>query len=136
LPAPDSTYLVTGDAAWSDYQIVASAYASNPTRVGLVARKEGSNYYQLYLDAQPEASALVLTVVKDGETTELGRTAIAAATQGSWLELRLAVRGATITGSVGTTTVTAQDTSFSAGQAGLYATADGVARFDNVVITE
>jgi pectate lyase len=137
LPAPDSTYLFTGDSSWSDYRVSAYAYAVAPTRLGLIARKSGANYYQSWLDVQEGASELVLAVVKNGETTVLARVPAPANTEGAWLKLALEVRGSTITASLDdATTVSASDASLSSGAAGLYATADATARFDNVLVSE
>lgn len=137
LPGVDTTYLFTGDPAATDYAISAAAYVSDPSRVGLIARKTGNNYYQVYLDVTADTTELILAAVENATTRELARTPVSVPTVARWLQLRLEVRGATITGSLdGETVVTAQDSALSAGQAGLQAVADATARFDNVIISE
>lgn len=134
---PDSVYLATGDAAWADYTVTTAAYANPGGRAGLIARYSERGYYQLWLDADAGATSLVLAVVQNEETRVLGRTPVAAGSANRWLGFELSVRGATITGTLdGTTVVRAEDTSLSAGQPGLYATALGATRFDNFVVSE
>jgi hypothetical protein len=137
LPAPDSTFLVAGEPSWDNYTLSAYGYAEQPTRLGLVARKSGSSYYWMWVEAHDAGGELVVAVVQNAETTILSRTPVPGNTVGAWLKLSLDLRGSTITATLDdTSSVSVTDTTLSSGQAGLYATADGSARFDNVLVAE
>lgn len=135
LPDPGGTYLLAGQADWQDYSVTTQAFAQTPTHLGLVARHSDQGFYQLRLEAGAAASTLLLEHVDAAGSTHNLARAEAPATVGRWLTLRLTVRGTTISASLDDEVVVrAEDSRLARGQAGLYATADAAARFDNLQV--
>jgi pectate lyase len=136
LPDPGGAYLLAGDPGWGDYSVRAQAFAAQPTSLGLVGRTSEQGYYRARLEAGPAESLLVLEVVLDNQVRELART-LAPATTGRWLDLELSLRGQSLSVSLdGATLLSASDTTLHVGKIGLYATADALARFDNLLVVE
>jgi hypothetical protein len=125
---------VAGDAGWTDYSVTArvkpTALGAASSSVGLLARvQSNTSYYYLSLRS---GGSLELGRVSSGQSTVLASTP-ATVTTGGWHQLRLAVQGSTITGTLGATSVTATDSQFSAGRIGLV-TSSASGSFDDIVV--
>lgn len=137
LPDPGATYLLTGDGTWTDYAVQADAFVDAPSQIGLVARKSTSGYYRARLNVDQRSTTAVIEWVDDQPTTnEIARATVPSATHlGRWTRLRFELQGQRLTLLLdGEQVLQAEDTHLSAGQAGLFATAEMTARFDNVTI--
>ncbi|MDG4833848.1 hypothetical protein O7627_31735 [Solwaraspora sp. WMMD1047] len=125
--------VTAGEAGWTDYSVTArvkpTALGTASSSVALLARvQSNTSYYYLSL----RSGSLELGRVSSGQTTVLASTP-ATATLGGWHQLRLAVQGSTITGALGTASVTATDGQFSSGRIGL-ATTSASGSFDDIVV--
>ena len=105
---------------------------------GLVFRGSDSGYYRLTLFSnQPNASskALLEKVQRDAVTTlaEVPASAFAGYTANQWTNVSVSAVGNHITASVnGTQILDTTDASFASGWAGVWATGDATAQFDNI----
>jgi Domain of Unknown Function (DUF1080) len=135
------TVALTGDTAWTDYTITAKVYDRQNVAMGLVARANGTNFYRYRAVpaslADGTITTHVLEKVVDGVATPLTSATDAGYTQREWHQVSMNVRGSTITVWLdGVLVLTAQDTSFPAGQAGLTTYAVGEIFFDDVTVTQ
>jgi hypothetical protein len=137
LPDPGGTSLVAGEDSWADYSVSAYLFAAQPTSLGLIARKSAEGYYRARVDATAEGGQLTLELVVNGQVRELARAALPAPNVGRWVRLELDLRGATIRATLDDAlSVQASDSTLDRGRAGLYATAEALARFDNLLVAE
>nr|MDT0660105.1 fibronectin type III domain-containing protein [Micromonospora sp. DSM 115978] len=129
-----ATRASAGDLGWTDYGVTArvkpTAFGTAQSWAGLLARvNSNTNYYYLALRSN---SSLELGRVQAGRATVLADSPVSVII-GSWHTLRLTVVGSTLTGVLGTTTVTATDAHFPAGRIAL-ATSYAAATFDDVAV--
>lgn len=137
LPDPGATYLLAGDGTWADYALQADTFVDSATPIGLIARRSTSGYYRARLDVdQGRTAAVIERVDAQPVTHEIARAVVPFATHaGRWIRMRLELQGQRLTLFLdGQQVLQAQDTNLSAGQAGLFATAEMTARFDNATV--
>lgn len=133
-PMQSPSAMVTGDAAWTNYSVNAAAYNSGNDQFGLVARASSAGFYMFSLRQEGAQPALVLERYDAANGTF---TPLASADQGGfelkrWYQLRLQVQGDTLTAFVdGSPVLSAKDTTFTQGQAGVAGFAMGELEFDN-----
>ncbi len=126
---------LTGDAAWSDYAVQARvqpiAFGSAARSAGVAVRAQSTtSFYSLVLVGSGQVQ---LRRVSGGGVTTLAGAATSV-TPGTWYTLTLAANGNALTGSVnGTALVSATDSTFGAGRAGLVASYTSAA-FDDVAV--
>jgi hypothetical protein len=137
LPAMYASALVTGDRQWQDYQVSAAAYVSGNDEVGVVARAGEAGYYVFTLLPQGRTPALVLARY---EAANHAFIPLATADRGGfverrWYQVALAVQGGQLTASVdGQVVLTAHDTTYARGQAGVTGYPEGGLEFDNLTV--
>jgi len=124
-----------GAASWTDYtvrvRVTPTAFNGSNRFVAVLARAQSAtSYYYLALRSN---STVELKRLVNGSATTLASAAVPV-TAGRSYVLSLTVAGASLSGSVdGAVTVSATDTRFAAGQAGV-ATYYSAATFDDVVV--
>jgi hypothetical protein len=137
-PNTYETMALTGDPAWTNYTVSASAYDQSNATFGLVARRQGNSFYRYRIIAdQFEATPKqVLEKVVDGIATPLVAHDGPGYARRQWHTIAMSVAGPNIRVTLdGTLVAEASDTSLVAGQAGLYTRALGGIRFDDVTVT-
>jgi pectate lyase len=133
--ATGTAVATAGSSAWTatDVRVTATNVSTTgkASAVLVLARvRDASNYYALALR---DANKVELRRVVAGTSTVLASAPLQAAT-GKAFALRLVVKGGTLTGYVdGVKLVTASDTTFAAGTAGVVSE-NAVARFDDVAV--
>jgi hypothetical protein len=135
-------YALLGNVAWNNYTVSADALLEKAGYVELIGRAGGQdtgnqaalNAYYLRVSDTGAWSILrnntsqQVTTLRSGTTTALGTN--------RWHTLSLGFSGGTITAGVdGTVIGTVNDTTFSAGQAGLATSQGETAQFDNLAVT-
>jgi hypothetical protein len=135
-PGMFATSLVTGDTAWTDYEVRAAAYANGNDELGVVARANDQGYYvfrmlpatangtKQILSRYDAASQSFVDIAKaDGPGFEEGR----------WYELSVRVQGDQIQAFIGgQQVIDARDATLASGRAGVYGYAQGKLQFDNL----
>jgi pectate lyase len=126
---------LSGSTTWSDYSVQAEVqpitFGSSARSTGIAARAQSTtSFYSLVLVGSGEVQ---LRRVAGGGSTVLA-SAATTVTPGSWYTLRLAASGSGLTGSVnGTQLVSATDSTFGTGRAGLVSSYTSAA-FDDVAV--
>lgn len=133
------TAFTTGDAAWTDYTIQAQAYSIDNNIMGLVGRVNDDGYYALVMRQQGAEGGKLLTLQRynaSTETFELLATSEAFGWQPkTWYTLQLSFSGNTITASVnGQQVLSATDSTFTKGRAGVYGYGESNLVFDNFIV--
>jgi hypothetical protein len=130
--------LVTSPGDYPDATLEAFVYPAGEF-VGAVIRHSAAGYYLLQLSgpsAGSEAKARLILVTPQGPQTIKTSSTYAGFKPVTWQKITLTAKGSTITAAVDDVQLfSAQDTVLTHGAAGLYAHADGVAKFDNVRVT-
>jgi hypothetical protein len=137
LPALYASALVTGDPLWQDYQVSTAAYVSANDEVGLVARANAQGYYVFKLLPQGRTPALILARYEEPNHTfvPLATVATGGYVERRWYQLALAVHGAQLTAYVdGQAVLSAHDTTYARGQAGVTGYPEGGLEFDNFAV--
>ena len=137
LPGMYASALVTGDAQWQDYQVMVGAYVSGNDEVGVVARSGAQGYYVFKLLPQGRTPALVLArySASNHEFTPLASADTGGFAERRWYTLRLVVQGGQLTAFVdGQPVLTARDTTYARGQAGVTGYPEGGLEFDNFAV--
>jgi hypothetical protein len=126
--------IVTNDT-YSDARLDVYAYATSGQPLGVVLRYGQQGYYLLRLhvtapNTQPKAVLYLVTSTAEIQLDE-SRT-WAGYTPATWHRISATARGATLTVQIdGTDLITHTDNTLASGRFGLYAAADGTAKFDN-----
>ncbi|NUT33224.1 MAG: pectate lyase [Hamadaea sp.] len=126
-----------GSLSWASQSVAARvrpiAFGSSARSVGVLARAQSmTNFYALVLVG---SGSVQLRRVSSGGITTLASAPLAVTT-GTWYTLTLSASGAGLTGSVnGTALVTAADSTFGTGRAGVI-TSYASAAFDDVLVTD
>ena len=130
--------LVASPGAYADATLEAYAYPAGEF-VGAVIRHSAAGYYLLQLSgpsAGSEPKARLILVTPQGPQTIKTSSTFAGFKPVTWQKITLTAKGSTITAAVDDVQLfSAQDIVLTSGGAGLYAHADGVAKFDNVRVT-
>jgi hypothetical protein len=140
--SPDSrqTAAVTGDASWQDVVVSVNAYDLYNGVQGLVARRNGDNYYRFSIIAEyyPDAPKVVLEKVVDGVATRLATLEGPGHVEREWHTLSLSVVGGELVASLdGQVLLEATDANpLPGGQAGIYTRAFGGILFDDFVVSQ
>lgn len=137
----DEAYLMSKAGPFADFTLDAEAYATSSEPVGLVFRQGPGGFYLLRLYGQTGTSGGQRATLSWASAT--GGGVVSASTAwpgykaGVWTRLTVKALGSALAVQVdGQTILTATDTHFAQGAIGLYAYADGSARFDNVRVTQ
>jgi pectate lyase len=126
--------IVTGDS-FTDARLDVYAYATSGLPVGVVLRSSENSYYQLRMhvraaDTQPKA--VLYLVTPDGEAQLGASQTWAGYTPAAWHRVTATAQGTKITVQIdGVNVLSATDDTLASGRFGLFATADGTAKFDN-----
>lgn len=137
-PSIHETAAFTGDATWTDYTISANFYDQDNANVGLIVRRQGTSYYRYRIiradyDTTPKH---VLEKVVNGNVTIIAALDAPGYGARTWHTITLSVNGSQLSASFdGQPTITANDTTLSSGEIGLYTRAIGGMLFDNVTVT-
>jgi hypothetical protein len=140
--SPDSrqTAAVVGDDSWQDVVVSVNAYDLINGVQGLIARRNGDNYYRFSIiaDYYPDTPKVVLEKVVDGVVTELATLDGPGHVEREWHTLSLRVVGGELTASMdGQVLLQATDpTPLAGGQAGIYTRAFGGILFDDFVVSQ
>lgn len=132
------TMALTGDPSWSNYTISTRFYDEGNGVAGLIARRDGESYYRLSMLGEPfnDTPTLLLEKVVDGQETTVAAADLPAYKLYTWHTLSLSVNGSQISAAFnGKPVLTAEDSTLSSGQAGLYTIARGLIRFADVVVS-
>jgi hypothetical protein len=130
--------IVTNDS-FTDARLDVYAYATSGLPMGVVLRFGEQEYYLLRLyvkatDTQPKA--VLQHVTPNGEVQLGASRSWAGYTPGTWHRITATAQGAGFTVQIdGRDVLSANDSALEGGHFGLYATADGSAKFDNFRLT-
>jgi pectate lyase len=124
-----------GQVSWADYTVTArvkpTGFNGSNRFVAVLARAQSNtSYYYLALRSN---NTVELKKLAGGTSTILASASVSVGLN-TWYTLSLTTAGSTLTGRVGTVTLTATDTQFAAGQIGL-ATFYASAAFDDVSVS-
>lgn len=139
---PDSrpTIAVAGDATWQDVVVSVNVYDLYNGVAGLVARRNGDNYYRFYtlVDYYEDKPKMALEKVVDGVVTRLAVVEAPGHQERTWHSLTLSVIGGQISAAFdGRTILSADDVApLPGGQAGVYSRAFGGILFDDFVVSQ
>jgi hypothetical protein len=131
--------MIVTNSSFGDARLDVYAYATSGMPLGVVLRSSDTGYYLLRLfvkapDTLPKAHLYLVTPngqVKVGESS-----AWAGYDAASWHRITATVRGSALTVQIdGVDVLSASDDTLATGRFGLYATADGSAKFDNFRLT-
>lgn len=124
---------ITGDSRWTNYTVHAKGYTTYGLVMGLVFRyQDRDNYYRVWLDQ----SQLVLEKVVDGKVTKLSVVDTVSIKPHTWTILEVQAKGSDITVTIdGVPSIVTNDTTFSAGKAGLLALSMGGLTYDDLLVT-
>jgi hypothetical protein len=131
--------IIVTNEALADAKLEVYAYATSGQPIGVVLRSSESSYYLLRLyvssaDSQPKA--VMYLVTPDNEVQVGASRSWAGYTPATWHRITATAQGSRLTVQVdGRDVLSATDDALSSGQFGLYATADGTAKFDNFRVT-
>lgn len=134
----EHTGMVSGDPAWRDITVSASALSHSARELGVVARYENNNYYRFRALAGGEETAgtFILEKVVDGTASQLATFDGAPLSLDTWHTLSLSVEGTTLRVAVdGRQVGQAEDSALQSGRAGIMTRAEDGAYFANVVVT-
>ncbi|KAB8141129.1 hypothetical protein F8S13_20195 [Chloroflexia bacterium SDU3-3] len=135
----DPTGLVTGDPAWADVSVTASAMPHQTREVGVIARYADHSYYRLRAitpEKDSATSTYIIEKVIDEKATALARFEGPPLSQDTWHTITLSTQGSTLTALVdGVTLGTTSDTTLAAGRAGLATRTESGAYFANILVT-
>lgn len=124
---------------FADFTLDTLAYGTSGEPFGAVFRSSDAGAYivQLYSEAPNISPKARLLLINGSQRAVLASSSTwKGYTPGRWLRLSVRAVGSELTISVnGETVISARDTSLAQGAIGLYAYADGSAKFDNVRIT-
>jgi hypothetical protein len=132
------TAAVTGDPAWTDYQVKVAAYSSGNDEMGVVARASADGYY-VFRVRNAERGANQLAILRydaaDVSFVELAVVSGGGFTPGQWHELAISVVGDQISGSLdGTVVVQTTDPTLTSGTAGVFGAAAAELQFDDFAV--
>jgi hypothetical protein len=138
--ASPTALLLTNDSSFGDSTLDAYFYSGGGEAAGVVMRYGPDGYYMLKVYATAPNSVPKAVLLKatssDVETTLASSSDWPGYAPKSWYRLTLTAAGSTLTAMIdGKQVASASDTQFSKGRLGLYAFADGTAKFDNVRVT-
>lgn len=137
-PSTHPVAALAGDGSWADMQVSVSFYDVGGATAGLVARRNGDNYYRYMIIAERlvDRPKQVLERVIDGVPTRLVEIAAPGYESQRWHTLSMSLRGGAITVLLdGQVVIEDVDpTPLPAGQAGIYTRAIGGMRFDNLLV--
>lgn len=129
------TGLVTGDPKWTDVTVRVNALAQGSRELGLIARQSGKSYYRyraLVVGTGTNQGNHILEKVVDGKVTKLASFDGPELSTDTWHTLALSARGSTISCYLnGKLLGSVQDTSLTAGRAGVSTMAMSGAYFQN-----
>jgi hypothetical protein len=131
------TLAVTGPLSWTEYTITAKVYNRYNSTFGLVARRQGNDFYRYRIVAKSSANdpLHILEKVVDGVATPLVEVDGTSYESLRWYTVSMSVSGSTITASLdGEVVAEATDTTLANGQGGLYTLALGGILFDDVTV--
>jgi hypothetical protein len=129
--------LTTGDPQWQDYLVSTAAFVSANDEVGVVARASDAGYYVFKLLPQGRSPALLLARYEEPNHTfvPLATAATGGYVERRWYEVALKVQGAELTAYVdGQVVLTAHDTTYARGQAGVSGYPEGGLEFDHLTV--
>lgn len=133
----DASVLVARNLTFGDGTLQAYVYSKNGSSLGVVFRGSDSGYYRVSLfEKQPNNDAkLLLEKVSATATTEIAEAPVSVwpgFTRGQWLLVQVTAQGQNISVSVGgAQVISATDSAYSAGWAGVWSTEDRTGQFDN-----
>lgn len=134
----EHTGLVSGDAAWRDVTVTASALSHHARELGVIVRYSDGKYYRFRAMAGGDETAgtFILEKVIDGAATQLATFDGTPLTLDTWHTLSLSAEGSTLRAAVdGREVGQAEDNTLGAGRAGIVTRAEDGAYFANVVVT-
>jgi hypothetical protein len=136
MPALSPTAFLTGDASWSNYSVQAAAYSRGNSAMGLVGRASDEGMYMLVIRPASSGGGSQLMIQRYDAASETFVSLAEADTGGTdentWYSLELSFEGTSITALInGKEVLKASDPTYSAGEAGVYAYAEGGLSFDN-----
>jgi hypothetical protein len=130
--------IVTNDT-FTDARLEAYAYATSGLPAGVVLRSGDSGYYllRLFVKADDTAPKAVLYLVTPQGQVQVGASRTwGGYTPATWHRVTATAQGSRLTVQIdGVDVLSATDDSLASGRFGLYATADGTAKFDNFRLT-
>lgn len=132
------TMALTGNGDWADYTISSKVYDSASATLGLVARRQGDNFYRfrMFSEGTSGERKLVLEKVVNGVATELASAGGSGYAHNRWYTIALSVSGPQIQATIdGAPALQATDSTFTSGQAGVTTIAFGAVHFDDVTVT-
>lgn len=138
-PSEQETLAVTGKSDWTDYVVSAKVYDFQNATFGLVARRQGNSFYRYRAisDVYEDTPKQVLEKVVNGVATPLATLDGPGYSKRQWHSVTMSVVGSAITVQLdGKQVLTANDSTLTSGQAGLYTRAFGGIRFDDVTIAQ
>lgn len=136
----EDALFLTKESGFSDTTLEADVYQSGGETLGVVLRYSDTGYYLLKLyPKQPNAAskARLVKVTRDKGETEIGASANwSGFTPRTWYRITLTAKGSSLTAQIdGQQIISITDASLGQGRLGLYAYADGRAKFDNVRVS-
>ena len=140
IPSYEPTLFVTRDTSFVDGSVEAMVYATSGSPVGVAFRGSDEGYYRVVLHAAaPNDKSKAWIERVTGSVTERIAEAPIAAFSGydveTWRYVKVTAQGSNITVAVdGNTILTASDSKYSSGWAGIWTLADQGASFDNIRI--
>ncbi len=138
-PSERETMLVAGKTGWADYVVSAKVYDVQNATFGLVARRQGDNFYRyrVIADVYEATPKHVLEKVVNGVVTPLATLDGPGYAQRKWHSVSLRVVGSKIEARLdGALVLQATDSTLASGQAGVYTRAFGGIRFDDVAVAQ
>jgi hypothetical protein len=134
----EQTGLVTGDPAWSNVTVKVNAMARDTRELGLIVRQQGESYYRfraLVVGTGTNQGNYILEKVVNGEVTRLAAFDGGELSSDSWHTLAMTAHGSSLKVYVdGQLIGSAEDTSLTAGRAGVSTLAMSGAFFKNLQV--
>ncbi|MCL5256551.1 MAG: DUF1080 domain-containing protein [Chloroflexi bacterium] len=134
------TIAKAGNEGWTNYTLSAQLLGTSGDLMGLTFRQTSAGYYQLVMAGKPNTGqpGIWLEKVVGGKTTRLAESSSwAGYDANTWYPVSVTVQGSSIKVSVANQQLfDVNDTSLPSGAIGMYATANGGAWFDNVLVTK
>jgi phosphodiesterase/alkaline phosphatase D-like protein len=132
-PVKPGTYLATGDAGWTDYELQVQLLSQDDDGIGVMFRyQDGQNYYRFAMDRQRAYRRLTKTV--GGVTTTLAEDAVAYQ-MNRWYGVRIRVEGSRIRVYLdGVLLFDVTDGALAAGKIALYCWGNAGSQFDDVKV--
>jgi hypothetical protein len=131
--------MIVTNETYEDARVEVYVYATSGQPMGVVLRSSENSYYLVRLfvaaaDSQPKA--VLYLVTPDNEVQVGASRSWSGYTPATWHRVTATVQGTTFTVQVdGRDVLSGTDDMLSSGRFGLYATADGTAKFDNFRLT-